>query len=85
MKPSGEFYTSNDVTDIKDLEYSYGRGSLDVENDLARFDEPTELIVSIARVHNVRRSDYAGSFVICTHVELPNGETVEVGREAVLS
>ncbi|KAF5593547.1 tyrosinase [Fusarium subglutinans] len=82
-KPSGGFYTSEDVTDINKLGYSYGRGSLD--NDPARFEPPTEPIAKIARVHNVSRADYAGSFVIRTHVELPSGEKVEVGREAVLS
>ncbi|RKL31424.1 hypothetical protein BFJ72_g11058 [Fusarium proliferatum] len=82
-KPGGGFYTSNDVTDINELGYSYGPGSLD--NDPARFEPPTEPIANIARVHNVSRADYAGSFVIRTHVELPSGEKVEVGREAVLS
>ncbi|KAF5539470.1 tyrosinase [Fusarium mexicanum] len=82
-KPGGGFYTSEDVIDINKLGYSYGRGSLD--NDPARFEPPTEPIAKIARVHNVSRADYAGSFVIRTHVELPIGEKVEVGREAVLS
>ncbi|EWG50818.1 hypothetical protein FVEG_09948 [Fusarium verticillioides 7600] len=82
-KPGGGFYTSDDVTDINDLGYSYGPGSLD--NDPARFEPPMEPIANIARVHNVSRADYAGSFVIRTHVEMPDGTMVEVGREAVLS
>ncbi|KAF5977412.1 tyrosinase [Fusarium bulbicola] len=82
-KPGGGFYTSEDVTDINKLGYSYGRGSLD--NDPARLEPPTEPMAKIARVHNVSRADYAGSFVIRTHVELPSGEKVGVGREAVLS
>ncbi|KAJ4089828.1 hypothetical protein NW760_012624 [Fusarium oxysporum] len=82
-KPGGGFYASEDVTDIKKLEYSYGPGSLDV--DPGRYTPPTEPIASIARVHNISRADYAGSFVIRTHVELPDGRNVEVGREAVLS
>jgi tyrosinase len=85
-KPSGEVYTSNDITDIENqLGYSYGIGSLDVNNDPAPHSLPTEPIVRIVRVSNVSRSHYAGSFVIRTHVELPNGGRVEVGREAVLS
>ncbi|RKK89101.1 hypothetical protein BFJ71_g12590 [Fusarium oxysporum] len=79
-KPGGGFYTSEDVTDIKKLEYSYGPGSLDVDNDPGRYTPPTEPIASIARVHNISRADYAGSFVIRTHVELPDGRKVEVGR-----
>ncbi|KAF5691717.1 tyrosinase [Fusarium circinatum] len=82
-KPGSGFYTSEDVTDINKLGYSYGRGSLD--SDPARFEPPTEPIAKIARVHNVSRADYVGSFVIRTHVELPSGEKVEIGREAVLS
>ncbi|KAF5250794.1 hypothetical protein FANTH_4066 [Fusarium anthophilum] len=70
-KPGGGFYTSEDVTDINKLGYSYGRGSLD--NDPASFEPPTEPIAKIARVHNVSRADYAGSFVIRTYVELPSG------------
>ncbi|KAI3585701.1 hypothetical protein IWW34DRAFT_607265, partial [Fusarium oxysporum f. sp. albedinis] len=84
-KPGGGFYASEDVTDIKKFEYSYGPGSLDVDNDPGRYTPPTGPIASIARVHNVSRADYADSFVIRTHVELPDGRKVEVGREAVLS
>jgi tyrosinase len=84
-QPSGDFYTSKDVTDINELGYSYGPGSLDVANAPGRYVPPKEALAGIARVHNVRRSDYAGSFVIRTHVEMADGSTVEVGREAVLS
>ncbi|KAM0295252.1 hypothetical protein HYE67_000285 [Fusarium culmorum] len=83
--PTGGFYTSKDVTDITELEYSYGPGSLDIENEAGRYMPPKEPISRIVRVHNINRSDYAGSFVIRTHVKLPDGGYVEVGREAVLS
>ncbi|KAI6766005.1 hypothetical protein HG530_007075 [Fusarium avenaceum] len=82
---NGEIYTSRDVTDIENqLGYIYGPGSLDV-HETAPHTSPMESIVRIARVSNVSRSDYSGSFVIRTNVELPDGRTVEVGREAVLS
>ncbi|CEI60317.1 Tyrosinase [Fusarium venenatum] len=84
-KPGGGYYTSNEVTDINELEYSYGPGSLDIENVPGRYMPPKEPIARIVRVHDINRSDYAGSFVIRTHIKLPNGSTVEVGREAVLN
>ncbi|KAM0340584.1 hypothetical protein ACHAPU_010421 [Fusarium lateritium] len=84
-QPNGQVYTSNDVTDINQLGYSYGPGSLDVQKDPARYTPPTEPIARVVRVSNVSRSDYAGSFIIRTNVKLPDGRTVEIGREAVLS
>lgn len=73
------------MTDITKLEYSYGPGSLDIENEAGQYMPPKEPISRIVRVHNINRSDYAGSFVIRTHVKLPDGGYVEVGPEAVLS
>ncbi|KAJ4316694.1 hypothetical protein N0V84_007742 [Fusarium piperis] len=85
-KPNGEFCTSRDMTDIENqLGYSYGPGSLDMDNKPALHTPPTEPIVRIVHVSNIKRSDYAGSFVIRTHVDLPDGGTIEIGREAVLS
>ncbi|KAM0540757.1 hypothetical protein ACHAPJ_013522 [Fusarium lateritium] len=47
---------------------------------------PAEPIIRIVHVSNIKRSDYAGSFVIRIHAKLPNSdnEYVEIGREAVL-
>lgn len=86
IRPNGGFFNSNDVTDIENqLGYTYGPGSLDAHDGSGRYSPPEEPIVRIARVSNISRSDYSGSFVIRTKVELPDGQTVEIGREAVLS
>ncbi|KAF4331856.1 tyrosinase [Fusarium beomiforme] len=83
--PNGNFYTSKGVTDIEKLGYTYGPGSLDMENKPALHAPHTEPIANIINIRNINRSDYSGSFVIRTHAHLLNGDRVEIGREAVLS
>jgi tyrosinase len=92
-KPNGDFYTSDDVTDIENIEgplaYTYARGSLD--NLIPPLDgrlgeqPPTSPLLTVVHVDNISRADHMGSFVIRTLAQLPNGEEVEIGRDAVLS
>ncbi|KAF5655215.1 tyrosinase [Fusarium heterosporum] len=85
-QPNNEFYTSKDVTDIeKQLDYTYGPGSLDLFRTQGHYTLPADSGAHILHIYNISRSDYSGSFVIRTSVDLPNGNTVEIGREAVLS
>lgn len=82
---SGEFFTSDDVTDIEgQLGYRYGPGSLDPQLRLTP--GPVRPPAKIKRVSGINRGDYAGSFVIRLFAtRASDGERVEVGREAVLS
>jgi len=90
------YYTSHDVTNIADLGYEYGLGSLDVHLErkpetrpwIPLIGEPGPVDRSIALkklVTGVNRADYPGSFVIRTFTTLPSGKEVEVGREPILS
>ncbi|KAF8446940.1 hypothetical protein BGX38DRAFT_1192244 [Terfezia claveryi] len=92
----GTYYTSHDVTDIADLGYGYGLGSLDVHLErkpetrpwIPLIGEPGPIDRSIALkklVTGINRADYPGSFVIRTITTLPSGKEVEVGREPILS
>lgn len=90
------YYTSHDVTNIKDLGYGYGLGSLDEHIErrpetrpwIPLIGEPGTVDRSIALkklVTGINRADYPGSFVIRTYTTLPSGREVEVGREPILS
>jgi len=91
-------YTSHDVTNIVDLGYSYGLGSIDALTD-GRTTLPQEGefdVVFKQPITGINRADYQGSFVIRTfallapqfRVDLPDGkgmlEEVEVAREPIL-
>ncbi|KAL7620341.1 hypothetical protein AAE478_009335 [Parahypoxylon ruwenzoriense] len=92
-KPDQTYYSSNEVTDIvKQLGYTYGRGSLDYihgpgfldSEPVDRLHEIERQIVGFKRVHNVNRADYSGSFVIRTFALDSTGNKIEIGREPVL-
>ncbi|RPB20145.1 Di-copper centre-containing protein [Terfezia boudieri ATCC MYA-4762] len=94
--PQGAYYTSHDVTNIADLGYEYGIGSLDVPLERKPEIRPWVPLIgesgavdrSIALkmlVTGINRADYPGSFVIRTFSMLPSGKEVEVGREPILS
>lgn len=93
------FYNSNDVTDIAELGYSYGTGSLD---PISQPDQAPSLfspllgdrgheVVLKQPILNINRAHYKGSFVIRVFALLDSttftGEQkeVEVGREPILS
>ncbi|KAF8427705.1 putative tyrosinase [Tirmania nivea] len=92
----GIHFTSDDVTNIGDLGYEYGLGSLDEHlekkpetrpwipliGETDRFDRSVALKKLIT---GINRADYSGSFVIRTYTKLPSGDEVEVGREPILS
>jgi len=84
-KSDGKYYTSNDVTDITALGYTYGPGSID-----AALNRPKVVgdydIKAIKRVHGINRAEYKGSFVIKTFAKGPGvTEPVLIGAEPVLS
>jgi len=90
------YYTSHDVTNIADLGYGYGLGSLDVHLErrpetrpwIPLIGEPGPVDRSVALkklITGVNRADYPGSFVIRTFTTLPSGKEIEVGREPILS
>jgi len=91
-KDDGSWYTSNDLVDIENqLDYSYGRGSLD---HIPRLPFPGRSflgqpdaadIVLTKRVSGINRAEIEGSFVIRTFVTLKTGERVEIAREPILS
>ncbi|RPB20141.1 Di-copper centre-containing protein [Terfezia boudieri ATCC MYA-4762] len=94
--PQGAYYTSHDVTNIANLGYWYGIGSLDVPLErkpeirpwIPLIGESGAVDRSIALkmlVTGINRADYPGSFVIRTFSMLPSGKEVEVGREPILS
>jgi len=92
----GGIYTSLDVTDIRELGYEYGPGSLDQHLERKPERRPWIPLVGDAGPINrsiafkklvtaINRADYPGSFVIRTFTTLPSGKEVEVGREPILS
>ncbi|KAK0716028.1 putative tyrosinase [Lasiosphaeris hirsuta] len=86
-KPDQKYYSSQDVTDIRELGYDYEPGSLDplVWSPSIRLPEIEKEIVGFKRVHNINRADYSGSFVIRTFVQTNPSNKTEIGHEAVLS
>lgn len=98
QKPnSNQYWTSDDVTDITELGYTYSPGSFEAlrltpENAESSLDniEPSlesaisENIVAVHQTAKVKISEYSGSFVIRTYADI-DGHKVEIGREAILS
>ncbi|MBE3043554.1 tyrosinase family protein, partial [Candidatus Bathyarchaeota archaeon] len=88
-KASGEYYTSEDVTDIEEIEgslaYTYAPGSFDCFVDAGPAYQPASPLVAVMHIGQINRADHEGSFVICTYAELPDGREVQIGRESVLS
>jgi tyrosinase len=86
--PSGAPVSSQDVTDIADLGYAYGPGSLD---QFAQTNVVAMLAHDVAagatrsvHVKGVDRSKLRGSFIISAFAEV-NGDLRAIGHEAVLS
>jgi len=86
-KSDGKYYTSNDVTDITALGYTYGLGSIDAElNRPKKMFGAYNNIKAIKRIHGINRAEYKGSFVIKTFAKGPGvTEPVLIGAEPVLS
>ncbi|KAL2877570.1 hypothetical protein SGCOL_007095 [Colletotrichum sp. CLE4] len=79
------FYTSDDITDIKQLGYMYGEGSLDLPTSGPVLGDPELPLVAVARVSGISTIDHEGSFVIRTSAKLADGREVEIDRDAILS
>ncbi|OCL11648.1 Di-copper centre-containing protein [Glonium stellatum] len=79
-------YTSGDVTDISELGYSFGPGSLGPVLGQPFLGGPqTALICGMKRTHGINRADIPGSFVIRTYARVAGRGRVEIGRDAILS
>ena len=94
---SDEYYTSDDLTDITELGYTYAPGSFEalgltpksVESSLDNFEPSSESvdvnqIVALQKTATVKVDKYSGSFVIRTYATV-NGRKVEIGRDPILS
>lgn len=86
-KEDKSWFTSNDVTNIEELGYSYFH-----EGSLEPFAHRRSLLVTpqvpspakVLRVSGINRLKYEGSFVVRTIV-MKDGEEYEVGRDPILS
>jgi len=82
-KNDRDFYTTLDVTNITELGYEYGPGSVDT------WSEPLTAnvapFVALKKVSNINRGNISGSFVIRAYAENSKGQEIEIGREAILS
>jgi tyrosinase len=87
-RPDGTPMTSADVTDIAQLGYAYGTGSLDqfAQPHLAAMlaGEPAEGATRSVHVEGLDRSKLRGSFIISAFADV-KGEMTAIGHEAVLS
>jgi tyrosinase len=85
LKSPNVFYNSNGVTDIQELGYIYGSGSLDSKSrpDLGAPETPR--FTNHVNVSGINRADIPGSFVIRTTAKLANDTVIEIGREPILS
>ena len=87
------YFTSNDITDIKKLGYGYGPGRLDaiigqrpgrgVPYDFP-FGFSRDEVPIIQKISGINSADYWGSYVVRLYGYV-KGKKVEVGREAILS
>jgi len=87
-KSDGSFYTSLDVTNIKDLDYSYGTGSMDVfvpPKVGSKLDLQPLKLQNLLKVTGIGRTDYKGSFVVKTYARTAQGKRHQVGSEEILS
>jgi tyrosinase len=86
--PDGTPMTSVHVTDVAQLGYSYGPGSLDrfAEAELAAMadGDPADGATRSVHVEGLDRSKLRGSFIISAFAEV-DGEMRAIGHEAVLS
>jgi tyrosinase len=86
--PHGAPMTSADVTDIAQLGYSYGPGSLDrfatVRLSAMAEGDPADGATRSVHVDGLDRSKLRGSFIISAFAEM-DGKTQAIGHEAVLS
>jgi len=96
-KSNGEYYNSEDVTDLRELGVAYGVGSLD------RFRDPSVPVphsvgitgtilsdsnpfVATQKVQGINRAKFDGSFVVRVYATKPGTtEKVAIAREAFLS
>lgn len=89
-KSKTAWMTSNDVTDIEELGYTYWEGGslerlVSPVHMPASGEAPEPLIPSkVLRVSSIGREKYEGSFVIRTVIK-QDGKEYEVGREPILS
>ncbi|OHE96563.1 hypothetical protein CORC01_08161 [Colletotrichum orchidophilum] len=67
------FYTSDDITNITQLGYGYGEGSLDLPTSGPVLGDPELPLLAVARVSGISTKDHEGSFVIRTSAKLPDG------------
>ncbi|KAI3541931.1 hypothetical protein CABS01_15645 [Colletotrichum abscissum] len=79
------FYTSDDITDINQLGYMYGEGSLDLLTSGPVLGDPELPLVAVARVSGISTTFHEGSFVIRTSAKLADGREIEIDRDAILS
>ncbi|KAK1705236.1 putative tyrosinase [Colletotrichum lupini] len=79
------FHTSDDITDINQLGYMYGEGSLDLLTSGPVLGDPELPLVAVARVSGISTTFHEGSFVIRTSAKLADGREIEIDRDAILS
>ncbi|KAK1507897.1 uncharacterized protein CCOS01_16203 [Colletotrichum costaricense] len=79
------FYTSDDITDINQLGYMYGEGSLDLLTSGPVLGDPELPLVAVARVGGISTMFHEGSFVIRTSAKLADGREIEIDSDAILS
>lgn len=84
----GSWLTSHDVTDIEEMGYTYGPGTMDplIKPVFGgpEFDRGPNLAAT-KRVSGINRMDFGGSFVVRTFAIGADGTRFEVGRDEVLS
>ncbi|KAK0370477.1 hypothetical protein CLIM01_12170 [Colletotrichum limetticola] len=79
------FYTLDDITDINQLGYIYGEGSLDLLTSGPVLGDSELPLVAVARVSGISTTDHEGSFVVRTSAKLADGSEIEIDRDAILS
>ncbi|KAK1524847.1 hypothetical protein CPAR01_13795 [Colletotrichum paranaense] len=79
------FYTLDDITDINQLGYMYGEGSLDLLTSGPVLGDSELPLVAVARVSGISTTDHEGSFVVRTSAKLADGSEIEIDRDAILS
>ncbi|KAF8340774.1 putative tyrosinase [Amanita rubescens] len=93
-KSNGQYYTSDDVTDLRDVDVAYGLGSLDRFKDhlvpVPNSDSITGLssnpFVATQKVQGINRAKHDGSFVVRVYATKPGTiDKIAIAREAFLS
>ena len=93
-KSNGQYYTSDDVTDLRDLDVAYGIGSLDhfkdhsvpVPNSFGIISLSSNPFVATLKVQGINRAKHDGSFVVRVYATKPGTtDKIAIAREAFFS